>query len=233
MPEGMHSLPIPFIRTGVIPPTASARHGRGDDGPELGQVPDAGRTGRLRGHGKVDARAVPEDDGPVLVGYGPVHQRRVSVALRVRLQPLVWTTPAHVADLLARQYPLRVAVKPTPEVLHVGRVHQVDERISEARPRLEVNREVEEVVLRGEALAVEQIDDHRATVVVRQVPEHHGRASIHGCLSRPDALLFASGASGRGCRCGVIRGIAAALAARERLRPWSLRGHHEADWDPQ
>mmetsp|Transcript_85727 Transcript_85727/g.255544 ORF Transcript_85727/g.255544 Transcript_85727/m.255544 type:complete len:364 (+) Transcript_85727:308-1399(+) len=127
-----------------------------------------------------------------------------------------------MADLPARQHPLRKAIKPVPEELHIALVHQVDERVPQARARLEVDGQVQEIVFPFEALAVEHREDHRTRVVVGQVPEHHGRALLRwhlGLARHPRALAGSRGrgpgGGARGCYCRhFLSSAAAALAPR-------------------
>merc|ERR1719221_1556644 len=72
-----------------------------------------------------------------------VHHRAAPIALDVGLKPLMWTAPAHAADLSAWQNPLRVAVELVPEFRHHADRHEVNKGIAQASFRLEIDRQVE------------------------------------------------------------------------------------------
>mmetsp|Transcript_40068 Transcript_40068/g.85874 ORF Transcript_40068/g.85874 Transcript_40068/m.85874 type:complete len:442 (-) Transcript_40068:446-1771(-) len=131
-------------------------------------------AGLLGGRGELDADAVLEDDGLVLVGDGGVHDRAVTVPLHVGLVALVGAAPSHEAHLPAGEDPVAVAIEGLPEPGDEVGGDQVDEGIAEGSTSLEVNGQVHEVVLACEALAVEHGEQHVASVVVGQVSQHDG-----------------------------------------------------------
>eukprot|EP00425_Heterocapsa_triquetra_P011153 CAMPEP_0195155064 /NCGR_PEP_ID=MMETSP0448-20130528/183970_1 /TAXON_ID=66468 /ORGANISM="Heterocapsa triquestra, Strain CCMP 448" /LENGTH=352 /DNA_ID=CAMNT_0040193845 /DNA_START=1164 /DNA_END=2224 /DNA_ORIENTATION=+ len=169
-------------------------------------------------------RSLLEDAGPILLGHALVHDGTVSEPLHVGSQPLVGLAPAHLADLGARELPLVVAVECLPEGFGDRVADEVDESIAVARVRLEVGRQVDEVVLALEAFPVDHRKKHVTCVVVRQVLEYDSGALVHPALRQGLRLPAAARAAHRAAlpRAHVLRqgaddghadGRAAGLAA--------------------
>mmetsp|Transcript_30473 Transcript_30473/g.77586 ORF Transcript_30473/g.77586 Transcript_30473/m.77586 type:complete len:257 (-) Transcript_30473:251-1021(-) len=170
-------------------------------------IPQRGmqRPGRA---GKRGAHAVHEDARLELLGDAGVHHRAVPPLLNVRPEALEGSAPAHLAHLGGRQHPARVPVKRRPEVADHRGVHEVQEGVAETRLPLEVNGQVHEVVLPGEALCVKHLEEHLARVVVRQVPQHDRGALVCRLLT-----------AGLGCRLHLARVLLRAVAGRRSTVP--------------
>mmetsp|Transcript_44661 Transcript_44661/g.83398 ORF Transcript_44661/g.83398 Transcript_44661/m.83398 type:complete len:215 (-) Transcript_44661:952-1596(-) len=137
----------------------------------------------LRRFWKGHTDAILQHNGLVLVRHTFVHDGAVAVPLHVGLQPLMRSAPANSTHLLAWQDPLRIATEFCPEVRHIGRVHQIHERITQTRPALKIDRQVEEVVLSLKTLVVKHRQQHCTRVVVGQIAKHNCCALLHGQIT--------------------------------------------------
>jgi len=118
--------------------------------------------------GEWDRNTVLEQQGLEFLGDGLVHDGAVPVPLDVCLEPLLFqATPANDTSLRAGGPPSREPGEVPLHALRILMCDQVQEGKTKAAIRLQVLREVQEVVAAGEAPGVEHFLEHRACVVVR------------------------------------------------------------------
>mmetsp|Transcript_135047 Transcript_135047/g.349937 ORF Transcript_135047/g.349937 Transcript_135047/m.349937 type:complete len:236 (-) Transcript_135047:830-1537(-) len=130
-----------------------------------------GRPQLPGGGGELDRHPVHQHQRLALLWHGLVHHRAVPVPLNVCLEALLLrSAPAHHAALSTRDRPTpeaaEVLAHPLPDLMP-DQVHKC-----EAKPGLSlvVTRHVEEIVAPCEALGVQQLHQHSARVIVRDVP---------------------------------------------------------------
>jgi len=101
-------------------------------------------------------QAKSKDDRPKLVLNRRMHHRTVSVFFDMLFEALVGVTPGDVARLFALHAPIAEALEACLELQSPSAVHEIDEAIANARPSLEVNWDIDQIVAAFEAFLVKQ-----------------------------------------------------------------------------
>jgi hypothetical protein len=124
---------------------------------------EARRADALGGQGKPDLHALDKDGWLYLFRHILMHHRAVPVPLDVRIQTLQGISPRDLANA-GRSWgvfgehvtgPSVITIEVLPNAKGLTVRHQVDERVPEANPLHEVNRQVNKVVRTSEALRIQ------------------------------------------------------------------------------
>mmetsp|Transcript_8845 Transcript_8845/g.18307 ORF Transcript_8845/g.18307 Transcript_8845/m.18307 type:complete len:202 (-) Transcript_8845:340-945(-) len=126
---------------------------------------------------ELDAIAINEKRGPELIRHGRMHDRAVSVTLNVGFKPLARIAPANAAHLAAWQRPPPEALQLLPHSIRISGRHHVHECVAKSRFPRKVVGKVHEVIAGCKPVGIEELQQHVTCVIIRQVPQHHGRQS--------------------------------------------------------
>lgn len=120
----------------------------------------------------------------VLIRHTPVHHGAVPVALDMGFETLMWSTPAHFANLCCGQGPIRKAMENLPQLINSLAVHHVHESIAQICITVEITWQVDKVIFALHPMLIEHLQKHLPGVVVGQVAQHHCGAFLAFALPK-------------------------------------------------